>query len=175
MLRILARTKSVRQLLFASAPLTGLTTMLKQVTKEYFGYLQDNGATNSVLKEIVEIIEKLSQSSDQLGLLATHDIHQLVCPLLTSNELSVVEAVLLTLLRFTKSDATNGYVTALNVEEPLLRILDGRPLPIVRRGAELLMWLCQDEANRGHIQALRGTQVRCAFFTIDSAVLGLGL
>lgn len=82
-----------------------------------------------------------------------------------------MEAVLLTLLRFTKNTATNGYVTALNVEEPLLRVLEDRPLGIKRIGAELLVYLCQDEANREHIKALRGIPLVLKLLLSDDLVL----
>ena len=106
-----------------------------------------------------------------LSLLASCNIHQLVTPLLSCREPSVVEAVLLTLLRFTKNSATNGYITALNVEEPLLQVLEDRPLPIKRIGAELLVWLCQDEANREHIKALRGIPLVLKLLLSDDLVL----
>ena len=43
---------------------------------------QDNGASYAILKEIIEIVEKLSQHTEMLSLLATQNLHQLVTPLL---------------------------------------------------------------------------------------------
>jgi hypothetical protein len=81
-------------------------------------YEPETGASRGILREIVEIIEKLSQDEAQVEtLVATHRFHLLLTPLIQSRDYHMVEAVLLCLLRFSKCAATKGNMSALNAEE----------------------------------------------------------
>lgn len=158
-LRMFARTRARRDEIARSGVLAGVAVVVRQYKRQYFGFEPETTFLNRILQEVCEIVEKLSKDPVHSEALVNHQLHIEIVQLLSSGDAALIEVVALGLTQMASQPAIAGYLFALNLEEPLLKVIEDQELSIKVIGLKLLICLCMQEINRSQVLNLRGMQL----------------